>query len=231
MSKWTGKSDFYDWCEMHYSPEEIVKIADICMGNARVRIENTKDLIPYYTNLIASAGCSKDSQRVRLSEESYIDDEEKTHISIMVYDAIKLARKAKKEKKTFNLKYCETQKKFWPSETDVWWKIIEIINGNSNIIKIHLPHDFREVHTFIHNYVIPTYFSNVHDAMHTREREEFIKFCSENGYMAFSWNFKSGEVGFQNQGIHHPLIWNMCWKITEYHKMKKEFENNGCTRN
>ena len=72
----TGKSDFFDWCNMLHNPEEIISKADVFLGNAQVKLNTPEDLIPYYTNLVASAGCSKDHQNINLSTESFLDSEE-----------------------------------------------------------------------------------------------------------------------------------------------------------
>ena len=43
----TGKSDFFDWCNMLHNPEEIISKADVFLGNAQVKLNTLEDLIPY----------------------------------------------------------------------------------------------------------------------------------------------------------------------------------------
>ena len=63
----TGKSDFFDWCNMHYTPETIIEKATIFLGDAEIKKDKPEDLIPYYTHLIASAGCTPEKQSIFLS--------------------------------------------------------------------------------------------------------------------------------------------------------------------
>ena len=71
--------------------------------------------------------------------------------------------------------------------------------------------------------MIPNYFSDIHDPMHNRYREEFIKFCGDNGYSIIKWNedFKTGE---RTEGKYHPIVTHMCFAISEYYKMVKTVE-------
>ena len=218
----TGKSDFFDWCNMHNKPEEVLTKAKVYLGDAKIELKKPEDLIPYYTHLVASAACNGSSQTINLTRKSYINIEEAEHIGNLVYDAIYWYRKAKREKVPFNYAFAQRQKNFWCSEKPVMESIIAIINKNPNITKFHLDSDYRKALEFITEYIIPHYFSKVHDAMHTRQREDFVKYASENGYCAFSWNFETGEVGYQNQGEWHPAIRDMCFDIADYHKMMKE---------
>lgn len=221
MSKWTGKSDFADWCLMHNSPQEIVDKATVYLGNAKVAINSTHDLIPYYTNLISSASGGKSEQTIQLTAKSFIDIEETRFMSTKVYQVIKWKRKADKGKQKFDYSFIRKQKDFWLGEINLWEKLIDTVNKKPEIAKFHLNKDYEKALTFIESWIIPQYFNDVHDALHTRMREEFVKYCSENGYCAFSWNFETGEVGYQNQGDWHPIIRKMCFDIADFHKMER----------
>ena len=63
----TGKSDFFDWCNMHYTPETIIEKATIFLGDAEIKKDKPEDLIPYYTHIITSAGCTPEKQSIFLS--------------------------------------------------------------------------------------------------------------------------------------------------------------------
>ena len=93
--------------------------------------------------------------------------------------------------------------------------IIDKIKNNIDLIKVHLPKDYRECNYFISEWLIPNYFNDIHDSMHNRYREEFIKFAHENGYR-----------NFDEDGIYHPIIWKMCAYIDEYYKMKEKYGGN-----
>ena len=77
MGKYTGKSDFFDWCNMHNKPEDVIKKATVFLSGAKITFEKPEDLIPYYTHTIASMSCSKEKQFINLSKESYLDTREK----------------------------------------------------------------------------------------------------------------------------------------------------------
>ena len=98
ISKFTGKCDFCDDCEMIHNPQEIIEKSKIYLSDARVMIKEEKDLIPYYTHLIASASYNKEKGNViHLSRDSFINFEEREHLSWKIQDIISTFRKAKKE--------------------------------------------------------------------------------------------------------------------------------------
>ena len=217
ISKWTGKCDFCDDCEMIHNPQEFVEKSEIYLGDARVMIKEEKDLIPYYTHLVASACYNKENGNIiRLSRDSFINSEEREFLSWKIRDIISMFRKAKKEKIEVTLDYVKSQKYYWGNGEDfIWSALIDKIKNNMDLIKVHLPKDYRECSYFISEWLIPNYFYDIHDSMHNRYREEFIKFAHENGYR-----------NFDEDGIYHPIIWKMCADINEYHEMKEKYGGN-----
>lgn len=220
MSKFTGKSDFADWCEMHNNPQEIVDHADVYMGDAKIEINSTKDLIPYYTHLIGSMACSNGEQTICLSSSSFITNEERDFMGWRIITAINAARKAKKDKAEFNLSYLKHLKDLSYDNTAdyVWNAIIKVIKSNPDIIKTHLSKQYNEAVVFVQDYLIPRYFNHIHDSMHNREREQFVQFAKDNGYLIT--NFENPTKKYD--GIYHPVIIKMCLDIYDFHKMEKE---------
>lgn len=201
---------------MIHNPQEIIEKSEIYLGDARVMIKEEKDLIPYYTHLVASASYNKECGNViHLSKDSFINFEEKEHLSWKIQDLISTFRKAKKEKINVTLDYVKSQKYYW-GEDFIWSALIDKIKNNMDLIKVHLPKDYRECSYFISEWLIPNYFSDIHDSMHNRFREEFVKFAQENGYRTF-------EGDKINEGIYHPIIWKMCRAIEEYKKMNEKY--------
>ena len=228
---------------MIHNPQEFVEKSKIYLGDARVMIKEEKDLIPYYTHLISSACYNKESgNTIHLSRNSFIDSEEREHIAWRVRDVIGVFRKAKKEKVDVTLDYMKKQK-FWWNDSDViiWKALVDKVKNNSDLrkqlvgyilccvvtinnllinnmdlIKVHLPKDYRECSYFISEWLIPNYFYDIHDSMHNRFREEFVKFAHENGYSTFE----------DDKGIYHPIIWKMCYSIEEYKKMNEKYGGN-----
>ena len=217
MSRWSGKCDFCDNCEMIHNPQEYIEKSKIYLGDARVMIKEEKDLIPYYTHLVAMASYNKEIGNViHLSRESFIDREEKEFLSWKIRDVITTFRKAKREKVEVTLDYLKSQKYYWGHSEDViYLAIIDKIKNNMDLIKVYLPKDYRECNYFIIEWLIPNYFNDIHDSMHNRYREEFVKFAHENGYR-----------NFDEDGIYHPIIWKMCANIDEYNKMNEKYGGN-----
>ena len=84
---------------MIHNPQEFVEKSKIYLGDARVMIKEEKDLIPYYTHLVASACYNKESgNTIHLSRDSFINSEEREFLSWKIRDIISMFRKAKKEK-------------------------------------------------------------------------------------------------------------------------------------
>ena len=202
---------------MIHNPQEFVEKSEIYLGDARVMIKEEKDLIPYYTHLVASACYNKENgNTIHLSRDSFINSEEREFLSWKIRDIISMFRKAKKEKIEVTLDYVKSQKYYWCNGEDfIWSALIDKIKNNMDLIKVHLPKDYRECSYFISEWLIPNYFYDIHDSMHNRYREEFIKFAHENGYR-----------NFDEDGIYHPIIWKMCADINEYHEMKEKYGGN-----
>ena len=213
MSRWSGKCDFCDDCVMIHNPQEIIEKSKIYLGDARVMIKEEKDLIPYYTHLVASASYDKEKGNViHLSRDSFINSEEREHLSWKIQNIISTFRKAKKEKVEVTLDYIKSQKYYWGNENFIWSALIDKIKNNMDLIKVHLPKDYRECSYFISEWLIPNYFNDIHDSMHNRYRKGFVKFAHENGYR-----------NFDEDGIYHPIIWKMCADINEYNKMNEKY--------
>lgn len=206
------------------TPEDIVGRSDIYLGDAKVEIKTSKDLIPYYTHIVASACYTKDNgNSIHLSKESFIDSEEKERLVWRIMDAIKFARKAKKEKKPFDLNYFKAERndKFDTTPDFLWKKIISIVNGQPEIIKMHISKDYCVASRYITDWVIPNYFYDVHDPNHNRSREEFVKYCEENGFSVIK---DRGDYYERTEGIYHPIITKMCMKIEEYYRMERTYK-------
>ena len=203
---------------MIHNPQEFVEKSKIYLGDARVMIKEEKDLIPYYTHLVASACYNKESgNTIHLSKDSFINSEEREFLSWKIRDIISMFRKAKKEKIEVTLDYIKSQNYYWGNGEDfIWSALIDKIKNNMDLIKVHLPKDYRECSYFISEWLMPNYFYDIHDSMHNRFREEFVKFAHENGYSTFE----------DDKGIYHPIIWKMCYSIEEYKKMNKKYGGN-----
>lgn len=216
MGKYTGKSDFFDWCNMHNKPEDVIKKATVFLSGAKITFEKPEDLIPYYTHTIASMSCSKEKQFINLSKESYLDTREKERLSNFIHNSIIWAQKAHREKKNFNLDFIKDQKNYKVSSLEddyILSSIVNKIKKYPELIKFPIKCD-----SIIKEYILPHYFDDIHDKTITSLKEDFIKYAKENGFATFFWNDVSSTV----IGEYHPIIWEMCKKIADYHKMENE---------
>ena len=223
MSRFTGKSDFCDTCTMHYEPKEIVEHADIFMGNAKVHIQQERDLIPYYTNLISmmSSSNTDDGRKmsIHLAQESFIDSEERSRLSWRVANIISIARKCKRNKVPFTFEQVQKEVDFSDNVVcgepiSLWKSLFDVVEQNPDIVKIHLPSDYRKKLITIERDIIPNYFSSVHLDLSNRQRKEFVKFCAENGFRTL-----------ETDGEYHPLVMSQCMKILEFQEQGEK--NNG----
>lgn len=215
MGKYTGKSDFFDWCNIHNKPEDVIKKATVFLSGAKITFEKPEDLIPYYTHTIASMSCSKEKQFINLSKESYLDTREKERLSNFIYNSIIWAQKAHREKKSFNLDFIKDQKnyKIYSSEDDyILSSIVNKIKKYPELIKFPIKCD-----SIIKEYILPHYFDDIHDKTITSLKEDFIKYAEENGFAIYKENSSTGE--------YHPIIWNMSLDVAQYHKKYGEAIN------
>lgn len=215
MGRYTGKSDFFDWCNMHNKPEDVIKKATVFLNGAKITFEKPEDLIPYYTHTIASMSCSKEKQFINLSKESYLDTREKERLSNFIHNSIIWAQKAHREKKNFNLDFIKDQKnyKVYSLEDDyILSSIVNKIKKYPELIKFPIKCD-----SIIKEYILPHYFDDIHDKTITSLKEDFIKYAEENGFAIYKENASTGE--------YHPIIWNMSLDVAQYYKKYGEAIN------
>lgn len=218
MGRYTGKSDFDDWCNMHNKPEDVIKKATVFLNGAKITFEKPEDLIPYYTHTIASMSCSKEKQFINLSKESYLDTREKERLSNFIYNSIMWAQKAHREKKSFNLDFIKNQRnyKVYSSEDDyILSSIVNRIKKYPELIKFPIKCD-----SIIKEYILPHYFDDIHDKTITSLKEDFIKYAEENGFASYKEN-----APIEKKGVYHPIIWNMSFDVAQYYKKYGEVIN------
>lgn len=218
MGKYTGKSDFDDWCNMHNKPEDVIKKATVFLSGAKITFEKPEDLIPYYTHTIASMSCSKEKQFINLSKESYLDTREKERLSNFIHNSIVWAQKAHREKKNFNLDFIKDQKnyKVYSLEDDyILNSIVNRIKKYPELIKFPIKCD-----SIIKEYILPHYFDDIHDKTITSLKEDFIKYAEENGFATYKEN-----APIEEKREYHPIIWNMSFDVAQYYKKYGEAIN------
>lgn len=100
-----NKSDFMDFCEMHHTPEEVVRKYKIYAYDNIIplAINEPKDLIPYYPYLTSIITSNKNGGHVCLSERSYVDVAEEERLNSEIDSMKKYYRKCKRKKSEYTI--------------------------------------------------------------------------------------------------------------------------------
>lgn len=107
MSKYSGKCDFYDTISLYGI--DYIKNSDVYVGsfstknrNHKIKINSSKDCIPYYPFIISCAGFNKDKSTIYLSDESWVDIEEKEWLNRWLAEILKEYDRCKRKKAPFD---------------------------------------------------------------------------------------------------------------------------------
>lgn len=172
----SGRSDFQDIVEMHYSAEEILSKYDIYANINDIiplKIETKKDLIAYYPYLVSAMSSNKEEGGViRLCQKSYIDMEEEKSLTYKLNDLIKYYKKCKRKKMPFD-------------KNEALKKINYYAGDYPQQYEIDLVNRVAELGT-------KATIENIHDPMHDRMRKEWFDYMVESGWnedIAYRWIF------------------------------------------
>ena len=181
MSKFSGKCDFYDGFVMIDSDgeddeiiENIKKLKLYIQGvddrSHLVKSDNIKDICKYYPYLEKLATHNRETgYRIYLSDDSFIDIEEKQYRDYIVADVMKYWRKCKKNKVEFKEDECLEA---------LWWT----------------PTD--ELKEIIHRVAIDgkkAEFDDIHFSLWEHNRRKWFEELVKRGYTeneAYNWCFK-----------------------------------------
>lgn len=122
-----GKFCFEDFIDMEKDHIDKLKIYLSGHNLIPLAIKEPKDLIPYYPYLIGMSTRTKDGDMVvHLSEESYIDREEREHLGWRMDEIKKYYRKCKRKFQEFNKE--EALSKVWFYGENPPDYIVEMVN-------------------------------------------------------------------------------------------------------
>lgn len=183
MGRFTGKSDFEDWCEMHNNPQEVVDNFDIYIDGNKLDIKTTQDLIPYYPHLTVAIYGNKTSKgTIILSEDSYIDEEEDDAVELALEDIIIKYKKYKRLKKALTIE--DFKEPYYRLE--LYQPLLDAIEKNPIILKFPYSRksSWRDRQRILHM-VRTTYCKHIHTLSHTARRKEFLEFATNKGFMNY----------------------------------------------
>lgn len=165
MSQFCGKCDFYDGfvairCDDDEEKlkEELKKLRLYVRGkdgrSHLVKSDTIKDIAKYYPYLVGMSIGSKNGENVMyLSSSSFIDQEEREHLSWYINDVMKYWRKCKRTKIPFTAEEC--LKKFHYLYTDALSIIID------RIVKDGDKAEFDDIHLPLHEYYRQRWFEEL----------------------------------------------------------------------
>lgn len=169
VSRFSGKCDFYDSFVAIWSDGDEEKLKEKLKGlklyvygkdgrSHRVKSDTIKDIAKYYPYLegICCASKQDDSFTVYLSSDSFIDQEEKEHISWDVERVLKYWRKCKRKKLPFDEEECFKKEFAWRhGREDNLHEIIHRIAENGDKA------EFDDIHDNLHEYFRRQWFEEL----------------------------------------------------------------------
>ena len=103
MSEFSGKCDLWDWFSMSKKDIDFSKIKIYVGGNiVPLRIESKKDLLPYAPFIVAVGCHDGENDVIRLSQKSFVDQEEEEHLQFRLDDILRIYRRCKRKKEPFS---------------------------------------------------------------------------------------------------------------------------------
>ena len=116
MSKYSGRSDFFDSLIMHnYTEEELKNNVKVYIGSSYIPLEikSHKTLIPYYPHLICSSYHDNKEKKaiIHITAESSVDRNEREILEAYLERILKIYDRCKKNKTEFNVE--ETVKQIY----------------------------------------------------------------------------------------------------------------------
>ena len=103
ISKYSGKCDFKDMCEIHNIDNILKSNVYIGWNIIPLKFESEKDLIPYYPYIVALSATTNGVGEIRLSTESYVDRSERESLELYTKECQRYVNKCKRKKEEINL--------------------------------------------------------------------------------------------------------------------------------
>ena len=108
ISKYSGKCDFKDMCEIHNIDNILKSNVYISWNIIPLKFESEKDLIPYYPYIVGFSTTINGIGEIRLSTESYVDRSERESLEFYTKECQRYVNKCKRKKEEVNLDHFDT---------------------------------------------------------------------------------------------------------------------------
>lgn len=209
MSKWTGKCDFQDTCNM-YNPTQILH-AKVYMENARIDFKNDyTNVIPYYPHIVASMAASKSQipfwtglsspandkimtfidtldLSIYLKKDDYFDDRERESKAIALNELVYKIQNTKKNKMDYKSRVSFID--YWKHNdklhvlNDIEEKLYNKSTDDqlSFLASLKIKFDSNSINCYwaIYKAIIDEWYYSVKVDSISKKREEFYNYCVE----------------------------------------------------
>lgn len=131
--------------------DEELQHANIYIGDNIVplRINNQHDLAPYYPYIISMGGWSKGYAEIHLSKESFIDEEEREHLTWKLEDVKRYWRSCKRKKIPYDIEKATQIISFFGMPNGIEQEIAERVKKDGEKATIDGIHDY--MHEYYRN--------------------------------------------------------------------------------
>jgi len=142
MSVYSGKCDVADY--LSDATDEYLQNSNIYIGDNIIplRINNQHDLAPYYPYLVAIGSWSDGHAEIYLSSESFIDAEEREHLTWKLEDVKRYRRRCKRHKEPYDEDEAAKKISFMKEPEDVEREITRRVKENGDKATINGLHDY-----------------------------------------------------------------------------------------
>lgn len=146
MSIYSGKCDVAD--HLSDATDEYLQNANIYIGDNIIplRINNQHDLAPYYPYIIWFGGWGDGKAELHISTESYIDTNERDHLTWKLNDAKRYWRRCRRKKITYNANEAAQSISFLQEPGDLEREIARRVEADGDKATIEGLHD--EIHEY-----------------------------------------------------------------------------------
>lgn len=223
MSKFSDKSDFADTCLMHYTPDR-VSYANITIGDVPLKVNSSRDLIPYYGNIVASMSCNGDDHMyINIAKISQPRHREIDTISLFISEYVHRWKRAKRKKTQVSFKDFEYPDLI--TDRYIIWKRCE--QHKDFLLKVFTPFAYRKDWKFNHinTEIIETFFSDIHTCIGNSYRRNLLEYAAEywgKQYTLDTENWRCWASSNTDDSDYNAALFRIQEATWDYEKMYKE---------
>jgi len=164
---------------MHYTPDKIA-YAKISVDGIPLKVNSSRDLIPYYGNLISSMSASGDDISINLIKTSQPRLREIDTINVFISEYVSKSRKAKRNKTTLTFEDFGVLSR----ENAMYFTIYKRCEEHKDLLlKVYTPYarysNKKTYYEIINREIIETLFSDIHTSTGTFYRKNLLEYAAD----------------------------------------------------